>query len=126
MTSTITNLPRIVEQGTEGGWTYRKWSDGTSEAWKSIGIVTQSTGAYSNPFPRGLFVATDSSTENTAVCVTITPWYGSGNDANRGTRTIMFTDGSSTSNFVAYLRTLSGGVYSGYFGARVYAIGKWK
>lgn len=33
MTSTIRNLPSIVEQGTSGIWTYRKWSDGTAECW---------------------------------------------------------------------------------------------
>lgn len=25
--------PYIVEQGTSGDWTYRKWSDGTAECW---------------------------------------------------------------------------------------------
>lgn len=32
-TSTIRNLPSIVEQGTSGIWTFRKWSDGTAECW---------------------------------------------------------------------------------------------
>lgn len=32
-TSTITNNPSIVESGTSGIWTYRKWSDGTAECW---------------------------------------------------------------------------------------------
>ncbi len=31
--STLRNLPSIVEQGTSGIWTYRKWSDGTAECW---------------------------------------------------------------------------------------------
>lgn len=35
MISKIKNLPSIVEQGVSGYWTYRKWSDGTVEAWYS-------------------------------------------------------------------------------------------
>lgn len=33
-------VPTIVEQGTSGIWTYRKWSDGVAECW---GIVTLNT-----------------------------------------------------------------------------------
>jgi hypothetical protein len=28
----------VIEQGTSGIWTYRKWSDGTAECWGSIGV----------------------------------------------------------------------------------------
>lgn len=55
MTSTIRNLPSIVEQGTSGIWTYRKWSDGTAECWgrygKTInGNSTDATTYISYPF----------------------------------------------------------------------------
>lgn len=36
--SKILNAPFIVEQGTSGMWTYRKWSDGIAECW---GVKTQ-------------------------------------------------------------------------------------
>lgn len=29
----ITNTPIVVEEGTDGIWNYRKWSDGKYEAW---------------------------------------------------------------------------------------------
>lgn len=32
----------IVEQGTSGGWSYRKWADGTAECWR-IGIDARTT-----------------------------------------------------------------------------------
>ena len=39
-TSKIDYLPKVVESGTSGMWTYRKWSDGTAECW---GIVSKTT-----------------------------------------------------------------------------------
>ena len=41
--SKIRNIVSIVESGTSGIWTYRKWSDGTAECW---GTSTASTGSY--------------------------------------------------------------------------------
>lgn len=57
-TSNITNNPSIVESGTSGIWTYRKWSDGTAECW---GKSTNSAGAaqrnYRINYPTGLFIS---------------------------------------------------------------------
>lgn len=50
-TSTLRNLPSIVEQGTYGVWTYRKWSDGTAECWCKFSVTltsnAQALGGYS-------------------------------------------------------------------------------
>lgn len=64
-TSTIRNLPSIVEQGTEGTWYYRKYSDGKAECWgyrnlHSLSITTQYGSAYYGTkvtvnFPTDLF-----------------------------------------------------------------------
>lgn len=62
----ILECPHVVEQGTSGSWTYRKWSDGTSECWCKSGNVTFATntqygGVYYGSaygfesFPSGLF-----------------------------------------------------------------------
>lgn len=42
---TIANLTHIVDAGTDGGWTYQKYSDGTYHAWQvhSIGTSTSAT-----------------------------------------------------------------------------------
>lgn len=65
----------IMEQGTSGIWTYRKWADGTAECWaytnKSVtGVNTPAPfsgynydcGAFA--FPTGLFIAVPSATVN--------------------------------------------------------------
>lgn len=57
----------IVEQGTSGIWTYRKWNSGIAECWGSVyaqkdctsawGSVYDSGTATSQPFPSGLFTS---------------------------------------------------------------------
>ena len=63
---TLKNMVHIVESGTSGIWSYRKWSDGTAECWgkKIFSITTSSTwaGYYfgtigSIVYPTGLFIS---------------------------------------------------------------------
>lgn len=67
----ILNTPMIVEQGTSGIWTYRKWSDGTAECWgltsyTSHAMTQQSgNGYYSQEtynLPSGLFTSINNAT----------------------------------------------------------------
>lgn len=64
-TSTIkAEADYIVEQGTSGNWTYRKWNSGWAEAW---GVVSLASAAFSasgniyyrqitnNAYPSGVF-----------------------------------------------------------------------
>lgn len=69
MLYTLKKRPHIVEQGESGGWTYRKWSDGTAECWgthtKRITINTIATyyhrGYITNiAYPTGLFISAPS------------------------------------------------------------------
>lgn len=62
----------IVEQGTSGIWTYRKWASGVAECWGKPSQSVASSGtflganAYSTYFalPSGLFVSVDSANAN--------------------------------------------------------------
>lgn len=64
----LTNTPMVVEQGTSGIWTYRKWSDGIAECWglqafSNLAMTAQETYGYYAPlqtisFPNGLFIST--------------------------------------------------------------------
>lgn len=58
----------IVEQGTSGIWTYRKWNSGIAECWYSAIIHPSMTTAYGSAyianlgtyaFPSGLFTQVD-------------------------------------------------------------------
>ena len=60
------NNDYIVEQGTSGIWTYRKWASGIAECWgkKIASVITSSTwaGYYTGAigsinFPTGLFIS---------------------------------------------------------------------
>lgn len=64
----LTNTPMVVEQGTSGIWTYRKWSDGIAECWglqafSNLAMTTQEGSGYYAPLqtislPNGLFIST--------------------------------------------------------------------
>lgn len=62
----LESVPHIIESGTSGIWSYRKWSDGTAECWgKKIASVTTSSswaGYYTGIigsiiYPTGLFMS---------------------------------------------------------------------
>ena len=65
----ILSTDYIVEQGTSGDWTYRKWNSGIAECWGTQNNFTQSNfptawgGGYygakqtNNVFPTGLFIS---------------------------------------------------------------------
>lgn len=109
----------IIEQGTSGIWTYRKWSDGTSECWgiytttKSHYYTGNGTYGYNSgeiAFPNGLF--------DSAPTVTVDGSIGNG-----------FYLGSIPSNVsatrmeVVAMSTSSGSVVCVY---NIHAIGKWR
>lgn len=60
----LTNTPIVVETGTNGIWTYRKWSDGTAEAFCKTLVSVNCNMSYGGiyyasyltiNFPTGLF-----------------------------------------------------------------------
>lgn len=110
----------IVEQGTSGAWTYRKWNSGIAECWGHFGTTTTSNGAWTINFPSELFKS------GTYPCVTQTAWYGELTDPDRDARSFYLTDGSSATQAISYFRTYNGSTYSGKIAMQVHAIGIWK
>ena len=107
----------VVDQGTSGIWTYRKWNSGVLEAWANAQSQTITSGYYTVACSLGF---TDQPVAN------ITGWYGT--DGNRGTVDVYQTyGGMNGNNVVVYVRTYSGGVInSGYGRASIYLFGHWK
>lgn len=122
LTEDTSDASIIIEQGTSGIWTYRKWSNGISECWGQLPLAQPENGAYATAFPSGLFSWTPMVTE--------TLWYGAGDDSHRGARALVITDGSDANNCIMYIRvpngTETGTIYSGYFAANINAYGRWK
>ncbi len=116
--------PMIVESGTSGIWTYRKWSDGTAECWgktaaKTYSFTAQSGNGYytseSQTLPSGLFT---SSTVGFAERL-----QGTGSSPSNSLMTINIS--SLTTTTISYF------VQSTYSGSQslaisLYIIGKWK
>ena len=46
----LVNTPMIVEEGTDGQWTYKKWSDGTYEALYTAGFALNAGTAWAGGY----------------------------------------------------------------------------
>lgn len=111
----------VIESGTSGIWTYRKWSDGTAECW---GMIDQSftpntawgstkyTALPIQTFPSGLF--------NSTPKVTATASKTSGNGIP-----IVTLEKISNTTFAGFIDELSGTVYTYPVKVSFYAIGTW-
>ena len=80
----------VLEQGTSGIWTYRKWSSGICEYWGKEQGFTLDDGVHLSPPAPFTVVNTENYT------VTVTNWYGT--DDNRAARTNIITCGGLQKN----------------------------
>lgn len=106
----------VVEEGTSGIWTYRKWNSGIAECWGREENMTITSGYVTlSPFPSNLFINDEPNTTN------ITPWYGA---SSSRVPKILFLTG--TLGRVVYLRTYSNGVPTGTWSCFAEYKGRWK
>lgn len=110
----------IVEQGTSGIWTYRKWNSGIGEYWgKEEGFILDDGWHRSPPAPFAVVNESGS-------VATVTNWYGF--DDNRAARPNiitcggMYTDGSLS----IYNRNYDGTVGTGYRAYYYDVKARWK
>ena len=111
----------IVEQGKDGIWTYRKWSDGTSECWGNVvhenvaventwGTLCESPG-YVVGLPSGLFIET--------------PQFSITLVGNLGAMLQVFSEGSPTNTpYWCAARPYAGTI--GKLNTSIVAFGRWK
>lgn len=113
----------VIEEGTSGIWTYRKWASGVSECWGSISETVTSWGSWGGIYesgqsfqalyPSGLFLNT--------------PELHAAPFGNLGLAGVEYYQGaSSTQTPQMYL--LRGNNISGSYACKVscYAIGRWQ
>ena len=114
----------VVEYGTSGSWTYRKWASGTAECWGQFGPTTYSFttasgyGYYTSTafnFPAGLFDSIIAGFSNRI--------QGTGSTAGN---TLITINGRtlSTTQMGVWVQSASSGSQSLSIG--IYAIGRWK
>lgn len=123
----LTNTPMVIEQGTSGIWTYRKWSNGTSECWGKAS-ATSSFAVWANPiyyattyiarqnFPTGLFTSIPS--------LNVSLISSSGSDGWIADDSTSTTNSTSTGRF--YMLRVSSVSGTPTYTVSLYAIGKWK
>ena len=111
----------VVEQGKDGIWTYRKWSDGTAECWGTYvqnnvavesawGSLVESAGMVVG-LPSGLFVAT--------------PHFNVSFDSNLGVMMQVFSAGTTTNSpYFCAVRPYAGTIEK--LNTSIFAFGRWK
>lgn len=118
--SKILNSPFIVEEGTSGIWTYRKWNSGIAECWgryqyRTTGTTQWGSTYYNTPtasiaFPTSLFMET--------------PAVSALQVANSIQGMVAVSSVNTTTVNLYNVRGASSG--SGTLIFSVHAIGKWK
>lgn len=110
----------IVEQGTSGIWTYRKWNSGLLEYWGKEQGFTLTDGWHRSPAGPIAVVSEASSV------VTVTNWYG--NDDNRAALPNIITCGGlySDGSISVYNRNYDGTIGTGYRAYYYDVKARWK
>ena len=112
----------VVEQGTSGIWTYRKWNSGLAEYWGKEQDFTLETGWHRSP--SAPFAVVD--VEN-AVAI-VTNWYGNGENPNRAALPNIVTAGGvyEDGSISIYDRNYDGTLGTGYRAYYYYVKIRWK
>ena len=110
----------IVEQGTSGIWTYRKWNSGLGEYWGKEQGFTLEDGWHRSPAAPFTIV------DETNAVATVTNWYG--NDDNRTARANIITCGGIYANgsISIYDRNYNGTIGTGYRAYNYDVKARWK
>ena len=110
----------IVEQGTSGIWTYRKWNSGLGEYWGKEQGFTLDDGWHRSPAAPFTLV------DEIHSVATVTNWYG--NDDNRAARANIITCGGiyADGSISIYDRNYDGTVGTGYRAYNYDVKARWK
>ena len=110
----------IVEQGTSGIWTYRKWNSGLGEYWGKEQGFTLEDGWHRSPAAPFTLV------DEIHSVATVTNWYG--NDDNRAARANIITCGGiyADGSISIYDRNYDGTIGTGYRAYNYDVKARWK
>ncbi len=110
----------VVEQGTSGIWTYRKWNSGICEYWGKEQGFTLDDGWHRSPAAPFTLV------DEIRAVATVTNWYG--NDDNRAARANIITCGGiyADGSISIYDRNYDGTVGTGYRAYNYDVKARWK
>lgn len=110
----------VVEEGTSGIWTYRKWNSGLVEYWGKEQGFTLGDGWHRSPAAPFTIV------DEIHSVATVTNWYG--NDDNRAARANIITCGgiSADGSISIYDRNYDGTIGTGYRAYNYDVKARWK
>lgn len=108
----LKNMVHIVESGTDGIWSYRKWSDGTAECWGTyefqLNLVEQFQNVWAGQtfalnLPSGLFVSTTSFSDTCVQMTTDNLWSAACSKVTSDTVSVKCFSGYKYQNAGAYV-----------------------
>ena len=112
----------VIEQGTSGIWTYRKWSDGTAECWGSRSIGNLASSAFA---AWGSLVSATITAVDFPITFTAEPNLFSSLQSTGGALWLTCDTPSTTSTGIGYAIRPTATTVNGVK-IKYYAIGKWK
>lgn len=112
----------VIEQGTSGIWTYRKWRSGLLEYWGKEQAFTLDDGWHRSP--AGPVTVTDPGNS----VATVTNWYGDGTNENRAARPNIITCGGmyADGSISIYDKNPDGTDGTGYRAYCYRIVARWK
>ena len=112
----------VIQQGTSGIWTYRKWNSGIAECWGQEQSFQLNTGWHRSPKLPFSVVSPENSH------VQVTPWYGDTTNDHRTARNTIITVGGQydDGSLSIYERNYDGTVATGYSAYEYYIQCRWK
>ena len=116
----ITIADYIVEQGTSGIWTYRKWNSGLAECWSTQSWASK---AITTTYGHGYYAAADTISLPSGLFTTVSNVQATSRDT-AGYGTWFNVTNVSTSSVVGYMYSVSS-VTTGC-SLSLYVVGKWK
>ena len=120
----LKNMVHIVESGTSGIWSYRKWSDGTAECWGRIDynmgtFNTQSGSLYiadnlceSVNYPSYLFIEAPVEVASAIAgnyAIWLAPWDGAGTKDHTAQYNAIRTSSTGSSSLSGYISLIAKG-----------------
>lgn len=124
---TLENMVHIVESGTSGIWSYRKWSDGTAECWGRIDynmgtFNTQSGSLYIADnlcefvnYPSHLFIEAPVEVASAIAgnyAIWLAPWDGAGTKDHTAQYKAIRTSSTSSTSLRGYISLIAKGKWS--------------
>ena len=116
----------IIEQGTSGNWTYRKWNSGTYECWTRLAVNTTVNSTWGSLYVSGSLSATNLTFPITFTAIPVVNVNLSGSGSGAFLIASGSASASTTKTGIYEIARGSASTSSVGYAINYYVVGKWK